>query len=625
VVIQSALVDTIRAVTDVQTRLEDQEGSLSKLIARRTIFHLCSRPYAARSFLTSQTKLKGLPKVFEYVYLAASEALNLARLESLGSADGQYDGAYETMMTQLQTNVADFLSSSGTADEVCEMVFAHTRALLETSAKFTTANTFTLQWSISPASKDEQMVESIKVKGASALVLLFARETKLQQGSTLSVYSNENCTDLVKSYESKSDQPVLSPLTVPSPDAWLQVPRPKDMPCSGQVRVIPVHSSLGLACWIIDFMLDTGVQWASALAASGGMSGLCYEFCQMILENYNLEKLAPSPLKEALLRLISKMLTKINEIRGERILKHGFASPEQKLLPRISRQVSVAKSSSQTTSLATLKNLNQEMMDLFKAETSEEVFTSYLQQLVDLMAVTDNLRPAEQKLCKSFEFKLPLSEEEKKKQLEDEAKAAEAEKETEWSCEVCTMLNPIDSGACDMCGSPKPKAQPKKKKAGGTAGASGGADVSQQMFHDMMALVATMRYLNGTGTIADTPAVKALMDSAHKELKIEKVQDRMFVIENVPSGAPDLVKRALTRVLRQVCETVRIDHIYLGVDSDKPELKALAPREQPKKAGKTAFAWTYNFDKNGILNHLATSGGTSVCVPFVSFAHVMHC
>jgi len=86
-------------------------------------------------------------------------------------------------------------------------------------------------------------------------------------------------------------------------------------------------------------MLAAGAEWAAvSFAKAGGASGLCYEFCkvrvsstclrsaaahalvapQMVLQNFTLAEMAPSPLKEALLRLISKLLSKINELRTQK-------------------------------------------------------------------------------------------------------------------------------------------------------------------------------------------------------------------------------------------------------------------------------------------------------------------
>lgn len=47
-------------------------------------------------------------------------------------------------------------------------------------------------------------------------------------------------------------------------------------------------------------------------------------------------------------------------------------------------------------------------------------------------------------------------QEEEKKRAAEKAKRAEEEKPKEWSCMVCTVINPIAIKQCDCCGSEAP-------------------------------------------------------------------------------------------------------------------------------------------------------------------------
>jgi hypothetical protein len=614
--------DRVRDKFDVQCRLADGCNALCSLIARRAIFSLFSRTQSRHDLLHLQYKSDGLNKLLQYIILSASEALNLADLTHLGEATG----TRKDFMFSLETNVANVLQgiqankshpSEGDSDDrdVCQLVINQFKSLLETSAKFTLQHTTYQKFTMSPNDTAEWVGECISVREASSLVILFSKDIRLPKGCSLSVYADENASVLIKSYAGTDSASVsLSPLIVPYYQCWVHLTRPSETPARAYLKIIPVHPSLGLAFWLVDFMLTSAINCCQEYG-EGGATGLCYQFCQLILNNYSLDGMNASPLKESILRLISKLLTKINEFRNLPDATNpdgaGKAADDANGLPPrtiIIRQVSSIKLQSESESLNRLRRLNDEMVALFKQETLQNVFTSYLQQLVDLMVVSDSHRPIHDRICSHFEFQLPSTDDDK---TNAKAAAVEESVESEWACEVCTFANPQGDIACSICGSPKPKAAPKKSAGAGDGSSSGSGD-SSQMFHDMMALVSSMRYLIGDEQV-DSQAVKAMMQAAWQESKQDKIEKRLFVVENVPSGRLEAQQQAIARAIHAVNPSIRVnaEDIYVGIDPSKPEIAPPIKEDVAKKKEKTYFSFKRANDENGILFYLGTAGQTA--------------
>jgi len=673
------VVDRLRDLADIQRRLSSYASSLSKLLARRAVFRLLSRAGpAAQMFLTTQAKSKSLAQVFESLYLVVSEALDLGSLDQLGEIStsndneeekGEVVASSQTPMQSLQRNISQFLASAGgSPSDVCEMVMDHYRSLLETASSFTQTHSSLIDFRLAADAKQEFSLQRIAVPGASALVLLFDKNTRLPSGCALSLFSDENCSQLIKSYASPpvsdfamedTNKSALSPVVVPASTCYLHITRPSDVPCAGSIQILPVHSSLGLASWCSSFLLSMGRSWAQE-AHQGGVIGLCYDFCALLLSNFNVLSMPPSPVKQALTRAISQWLSCVYFCRSLRYASRGAtktgaapdsATPALSLaMPALRRQVSAATLQTQISTLAQLKQLQDEMTRLVQTENEVNpsgVFTSYLQQVVDLMVASDGLRPSDERLCRRFEFPLPETEEERKKREEDERKAQEeAEAEPEiWSCAMCTFENPMDASECDVCGSPKPKGGAKKAAGGAGDKKDGGAGSNvSQMFHDMMAVASVLRYLNGeedpelTHPSPDTEepkrqnssisAVRALFEAAWRETMADAqaCHERLLVLENVPNGPLPDVRRAIIRSVRAVCEGVRVraEDIFVGIDPAraaqiKEEEKKMKEEAKTQKNAKTQkpkeekhiFAWRHNLDENGIMYYLGTQQGTA--------------
>jgi hypothetical protein len=156
-----------------------------------------------------------------------------------------------------------------------------------------------------------------------------------------------------------------------------------------------------------------------------------------VLQAVRLENLRATPYKEALLAIVARLLHRILHLCGS-----------AGIVPASSAEAAV-----ETAVLNQLKLLQTEMNDLYAAE--DGTFTSYFQQLANVVLASDRLRPTGQRLCGAFKFidnavtATPVPEPEP---------VAEP---TQWACEVCTFENPNALPTCEMCGSNKPP--PKKK------------------------------------------------------------------------------------------------------------------------------------------------------------------
>jgi hypothetical protein len=155
-----------------------------------------------------------------------------------------------------------------------------------------------------------------------------------------------------------------------------------------------------------------------------------------VLQAIRLEDLRATPYKEALLAIVARLLHRVLHLSGSAV-----------------NSASSAEAVIETTVLNQLKLLQTEMNDLYAAE--DGTFTSYFQQLANVVLASDRLRPAGQRLCGAFKF------------IDNAAAAAPAPEPepvaepTQWACEVCTFENPNALPTCEMCGSNKPP--PKKK------------------------------------------------------------------------------------------------------------------------------------------------------------------
>ena len=579
--------EATRDVRAVDELLVVYEPLLSALLARRALFALCSRSNSSsQSFLDSQLRHKGLDSVLDFIFLSASESLDLSSLGALG----QPVASAKEQMWLLQNNLGQFLQSAAvSASELQSLVVSHVSRLLQQSASFTSVNSSTQPFSVG-AQASEPFVQKLSVSNACLLLLLFAKDCRLSTGSSLSLFTDADMTDSMRVVVGKDEATgPLQPASVAGDSVWLHIGKPNDVSSRGSVRVLPIPPSLALGVWLMDWMLGESMYW---LVDDG--AALCYQFAAALMQHFQLSAMQPSPLKEALLRLLARLLSYI-------LATYQAQRPaaEKKRL-QLSSEASV---------LSSLKGLKAEMVELYeKREQGAEVYSSYLQQLLDVLVSSDELRPTEDRLVSTFHFKLPLSAEEERKMKEEEErkKALEA---AEWSCPTCTYANPLTSNACEMCGSPRPPKAVAKKADSKAADAMHGDDV----MHHVAALMAAMRYLAGEVGLDDSRAVRAMMEYAYEEAKRDSIESRLLVIENVPVGPAAVVKAAIIDAALSAVPNLHLEpsHLFLYTDPSKQPVAPLLRRTDSKGRKEKevqTFSFTRPFDDNGVLYHMGCLG-----------------
>ena len=581
--------EAVRDVHIVNEQLGVHEPLLSALLARRALFSLCSRSNSSsQSFLDSQLRHKGLDSVLDFIFLSASESLDLSSLSTLG----QPVASSKEQMWLLQNNLGQFLQSAAVSStELQSLVVSHVSRLLQQSASFTSFHASTHPFSVS-AQATEPFVQRLSVSSACLLLLLFAKDCRLSTGSSLSLFADADMTDVVRVVVGKDEATgPLQPASVAGDSVWLHITKPNDVSTRGSVRVLPIPPSLALGVWLMDWLLGESMYWLV-----DDVAALCYQFAAAIMQHFQLSAMQPSPLKEALLRLLARLLSYIHAANQSQY------STAEKTRPQLSSESAV---------LLSLKGLKGEMVELYeKREQGAEVYSSYLQQLLDVLVSSDELRSTEDRLVSTFHFKLPLSEEEERKMKEEEErkKALEAAVST-WSCPTCTYANPLTHNACEMCGSPRPPKAVAKKADSKAADAMRGDDV----MHHVAALMAAMRYLAGGMELDDSRAVRALMEYAHEEVRRDTIESRLVVIENVPVGPTAAVKASIIDAALSAVPNLHLlpSHLFLYTDPSKQPVAPLLRRTDSKgKREKEvhAFSFTRPFDDNGVLYHLGCAG-----------------
>ena len=548
VVPSDGLVESLPFADEVASRLISLNEDMCMLTARRAMLNLLSRDVErGRRFLLKQFHNNGLNATLDYVFAALREGIQLMDLRRLGEPCA---GLEDVVCRMEQALTTFFTSSELPVNEISSLLMGRCQSMLSEASEFMLNNTMVYDMSRPMHAVGNELDKPfhVTVPGSVALVLMFNEETSLSNSSTVTVFADENCTTVIKSYSATSD---MSPVVVHSDTCYVKVDGKDAIPC--MVQVIPVHGGLGSAFWTIYFLLRNCELWSLDVPEA------CFKLCDGVTSSFRLgdSSLTLSPVKEALLSVVTYLLKRV-VVDGHDVSESGLAT------------------------LASLGSLHEEMGTLYASESCRSTsYTSYLQRLVDLMVVCDELRPVDHRVCAKFSFADPGSV------VEEKDKAPEPEEEDDipmpWACAICTFENVPGIENCEMCTSPKPPEKPKKKKVSSNVNSS-------QMFHDVMATVSALRYLCGEGELSDWHGAEAMMDAAFDLVRKDRdgFTSRLFVVENVPLAetegeAKAQVIEAFTSSLDPPPMLLEGD-VFVGIDSSKPEPKlGTLASEVPKK------------------------------------------
>jgi hypothetical protein len=102
-----------------------------------------------------------------------------------------------------------------------------------------------------------------------------------------------------------------------------------------------------------------------------------------------------SPYKEALLSVTARLLNRILHLRFS-AAQFSPSAPSSSVDPALEQSV-----------LDSLKKLQAEMSSLHSSEAEEGApYSSYVQQLINVVLSADSLRPPAQRLCSEFKFEV---------------------------------------------------------------------------------------------------------------------------------------------------------------------------------------------------------------------------
>jgi len=531
------LVNEVRGVFSVKkllARLASRALSLSQLLARRVIFTLCSRstePFQAQ--LASSGPEKGLGAIFDMLFLAVSEGIEFSSLLSLGRAEP----GRKREMARLSRNFSRFLASSPLAKAldwrlpsdqqkaVKNLLVNRCSDFLKRAAEFEAAHT---RWM--KVGDNWQTAAHVSVEGAAALVIMISTDVKLQPGMVVSFYEDPMCTKLLKiirvNQETQGEdcQDQLLPLEVPSQECWVQVQHAPPYQCRLRLCASPIHPSLGMAFWTIRYALFHNSEWGAEKRT------LAFQFLATILRIMSMDTRKASPLKERMLSL-SLWLLATGTRAGQGIDSKSKSGAKTHGKAEEKSNVNEVQKKMENDCLGMVKKFKDELASIYSLESEAEDFTLYLQKILDILVTSEPLRPLEDRVVRTYEVKAPAELE--AANSGEEEKEEEPEEEEGWNCAICTFLNPAMDNECCMCGSPKPPPQPKKKKApnSGTGGIG-----AEKIMHDVMVLSNSMRYLSISNppNLRECPSFEGVIEAAWRAVKLDCLQNRLLVIENIP-------------------------------------------------------------------------------------------
>ncbi len=133
-------VEQLHVPNDAIARLIETEFNLSKLIARRAIFSLCSEK-SRYSLLHTQLKLKGMDQVCNLIFHSLLEALELAQLEHLGQPL-RSSATANRLVSSLIQNLNELVDNSNLGkEELLNTLVRNCKRLLDSSSRFVFENT----------------------------------------------------------------------------------------------------------------------------------------------------------------------------------------------------------------------------------------------------------------------------------------------------------------------------------------------------------------------------------------------------------------------------------------------------------------------------------------------------
>jgi hypothetical protein len=274
--------------------------------------------------------------------LSSASASTLAsRMDSDWPADGML------LVREKLIALRKSLDASG-RKELAALLVKTCIDLLDASCKHAATKSIIVSSQNSPASANGAV--PVEIPSARAIVVVFDRACYLVPQSKFTLYADEECTDIIKTFPDKS--PFL-PLAVSTNKFWVKLAAKQNKHnCRFKFAAIPATTDLSLARWIVEFLLDSSLE--------NELNLLPKLFDAIVDFAYRLA--IPCELKESMLHVLARLIYKLRR-RGPEGLN---------ILCGLS--------------LKRLSKLRQEMLSLYETEKKRGgLYSSYFQALIELM------------------------------------------------------------------------------------------------------------------------------------------------------------------------------------------------------------------------------------------------
>eukprot|EP01117_Protostelium_nocturnum_P005083 TRINITY_DN1838_c1_g1_i6.p1 TRINITY_DN1838_c1_g1~~TRINITY_DN1838_c1_g1_i6.p1 ORF type:complete len:4362 (-),score=1676.63 TRINITY_DN1838_c1_g1_i6:38-13123(-) len=337
---------------ELQNRITQNANELANLHARKALLSLLSH---------APVTMEGPLNVKDVLNLIASEnvctsVLSLPPLSGTSSSlrtKGEKSSRFYNALESRLLSLYEQNQSSGLTESLVKEAIQCFDAASKLEVDESTKMTFV---SAKPPSTSPLLIQC---EGASSLVIMFDRSgTSIasNSGTTFSFYSDEAATELVKIYAEKSK---FVPFAVPSNKLWLRVNTSSNPNSSRgnkyKFSAVPIHPKLGLAFWIVSFLVDSAPRYIKDL------DQICIQLFNTVLD-FVYSTTVPSTIKESSFYLLNHLMQTFSNL--------GLRGSKRPTLP-----------------LQRLVKLKDEMVALYEVERKKDhnLFSSYLQSLAELM------------------------------------------------------------------------------------------------------------------------------------------------------------------------------------------------------------------------------------------------
>eukprot|EP01114_Cavostelium_apophysatum_P001689 TRINITY_DN1146_c0_g1_i2.p1 TRINITY_DN1146_c0_g1~~TRINITY_DN1146_c0_g1_i2.p1 ORF type:complete len:4271 (-),score=1642.72 TRINITY_DN1146_c0_g1_i2:54-12866(-) len=327
----------------LQAKISEVETELAGIYARKSVLSLLRH--------TNVTLQDGPLPLKDVLNVAAPLDVRTPLFVFPGEvSERSNDATYFRTLKQRLLELYD--SQSGKAVDLTDILAKEITKLVGAASALEVSATVTVASSKPPAT-----TENVKVDGARSLVVLFDRTgTFLPSNSqaSLSLYADEGCTQLIRSYGEKSK---YSPAVISSNQFYVRLECQSQVHrnnCKYKFTVVPVHADLALAFWLFRFVLKNSLRkYVSDITA------LCTTLFNAAVDFVYRTK-APTILKQSAFYMIAELIA----------VWKDRAPQEARRLP-----------------LERLAKLKDEMVALYDFEKKKEnsLHSAYLQSLIELM------------------------------------------------------------------------------------------------------------------------------------------------------------------------------------------------------------------------------------------------